>query len=173
MNGNWLFLLLRVIHVVAGVLWVGGVVFMTRFLLPSARAAGPAAGPMMQQLSARKLAAYTPIVAILTVLAGFGLYWRDSAGFRSHEWLSSSSAMTFGAGGIIAILVWVLGLAVISPAGRRMAELGAAMGQAGGPPAPEQITEMQALQARMSWSSRTASTGLIITTILMAVARYV
>src|SRR4029079_1674985 len=84
MNANWLFLLLRVIHVVAGVLWVGGVVFMTRFLLPSARPAGPAAGPMMQQLSARKLAAYTPIVAVLTVLAGIGLYWHDSAGFRSH-----------------------------------------------------------------------------------------
>lgn len=169
---NWLFLLLRVIHVVAGVLWVGGVVFMTRFLLPSARAAGPAAGPMMQQLSARKLAAYTPMVAILTVLAGFGLYWRDSAGFRSHEWLSSPSARTFGAGAVIALLVWVLGLVVISPAGRRMAALGATMGQ-GGPPAPEQIAEMQALQARMSWSSRAASVLLIITTVLMAVARYV
>ncbi len=173
MNANWLFLLLRVIHVVAGVLWVGGVVFMTRFLLPSARAAGPAAGPMMQQLSARKLAAYTPIVAVLTVLAGIGLYWHDSAGFRSHEWLSSPSAMTFGAGGILAIVVWILGLIVIGPAGKRMTELGASMQQAGGPPAPERIAEMQAVQARMSWSTRVASVLLIATAILMAVARYV
>lgn len=172
MTANWVFLLLRVVHVVAGVLWVGGVVFMTRFLLPSARAAGAGAGPIMQQLSARKLAAYTPIVAVLTVLAGFGLYWRDSAGFRSHEWLSSPSAMTFGTGGILAILVWILGIVVIGPAGKRMTELGASM-QAGGPPAPERIAEMQALHARMSWSSKLASVFLIITAILMAVARYV
>jgi uncharacterized membrane protein len=173
MNGNWLFVLLRVVHVVAGVLWVGGVVFMTRFLLPSARAAGPGAGPMMQQLSARKLAAYTPVVAVLTVLAGLGLYWHDSQGFNSHEWLRSPSAMTFGTGGILALLVLVLGLVVISPAGKRMTALGAGMQQAGGPPAPEQIAEMQALHARMAWSSRTASVLLIITTMLMAVARYV
>jgi hypothetical protein len=62
---------------------------------------------------------------------------------------------------------------VISPAGKRMTALGAGMQQAGGPPAPEQIAEMQALHARMAWSSRTASVLLIITTMLMAVARYV
>jgi hypothetical protein len=54
-----------------------------------------------------------------------------------------------------------------------MTALGAGMQQAGGPPAPEQIAEMQALHARMAWSSRTASVLLIITTMLMAVARYV
>jgi len=171
--GNWLFLLLRVIHVVAGVLWVGGVVFLARFVLPSARAAGPAAGPMMQQFSARKLTVYVPVTAVLTVLAGIGLYWRDSAGFRSHEWLRSPTAMTFGAGGAIALVVWLIGLSVISPASQRMAALGTAMQQAGRPPAPEELAEMQALQATMSWSSKTAAVLLIVTTILMAVARYV
>ena len=171
--GNWLFLLLRVIHVVAGALWVGGVVFLARFLLPSVRAAGPAAGPVMEQLSARKLTVYVPVTAVLTILAGLGLYWHDSGGFRSHEWLSSPSARTFGAGGAIGLVVWLLGVAVISPASQRMVALGTAMQQAGRPPAPEQIAEMQALQAKMSWSSRTAAALLIITTILMAVARYV
>jgi hypothetical protein len=171
--GNGLFLLLRVIHVVAGARWVGGVVFLARFVLPSARAVGPAAGPMMQQFAVRKLTVYVPVTAVLTVLAGLGLYWHDSAGFRSHEWLGSPSAMTFGAGGVIALIVWFIGLSVISPAGQRLAALTTAMQQAGRPPAPEELAEIQALQARMSWSSRTAAVLLIITMILMAVGRYV
>jgi uncharacterized membrane protein len=173
MGVNWLLLLMRAIHVVGGVFWVGGVVVLTRFVLPAARASGPAAGPMMQQMARRKLGAYIPVLSILTVLSGLGLYWHDSGGFRSHEWLRSPSAMTFGAGGLLALIVFALGISIISPTGRQMERLGARMQQAGGPPAPELISEMQAVQARMAWSTTTAAVLLTLTALLMSVARYV
>ena len=39
--------LLRAIHVVGGVLWVGGVVLVTLFLLPATQSLGPAAQPVL------------------------------------------------------------------------------------------------------------------------------
>ena len=38
---------LRIAHIVTGAFWVGTVIFLAAFLLPSLRAAGPAAGPVM------------------------------------------------------------------------------------------------------------------------------
>ena len=173
MHGDWLLLVLRGLHVLGGVMWVGGVVFLARYLLPAVRAAGPGAGPVMQQLSARGLPNYLPILAVVTVFSGIGLYWRDSDGFRAHEWLRSGSAMAFGTGGLIALGVFILGMTVISPAGRRMAQLGSLMQQAGGPPAAEQVAEMQRVQARLGSTSSIAAVLLVIATLFMAIARYV
>ena len=166
-------LLLRVVHVLCGVLWVGAAVFLAFYIIPSVREAGPGAAPFMQKLGARRPPTYMLTLAALTVLSGFGLYWRDSSGFQSHEWLRSGSAMVFGVGGVLGLFVLILGAAVISPAGRRMGDLAAQMQGAGGPPTPELIAEMQALQARLARSNTIAAVMLIVTTLCMAVARYV
>jgi uncharacterized membrane protein len=44
MNSPTAIALFRLVHIVAGVFWVGGVVFLTGFLLPTLRVVGPAAG---------------------------------------------------------------------------------------------------------------------------------
>jgi uncharacterized membrane protein len=166
-------LLMRAVHVVCGVLWVGAAVFLGFYIIPSVRDAGPGAGPFMQKLGARRPPAYMLTLAVLTVLSGFGLYWRASNGFQSHEWLRSTSAMVFGLGGILALFILILGATVISPAGKRMGELASQLQTAGGPPSPELLTEMERLQARLARSNTIAAVALIVTTLCMAVARYV
>lgn len=166
-------LLMRVVHVVCGVLWVGAAVFLAFYIIPSVRDAGPGAGPFMQKLGARRPPTYILTLAVLTVLSGFGLYWRASNGFQSHEWLRSASAMVFGLGGVVAFFILILGATVIAPAGKRMGELAGQLQAAGGPPSPELLAEMQRLQARLARSNTIAAVGLIVTTLCMAVARYV
>jgi len=166
-------LLMRVAHVLCGVLWVGAAVFLGFYIIPSVRDAGPGAGPFMQKLAGRRPPTYLLTLAVLTVLSGFGLYWRDSNGFQSHEWLRSGSAMVFGLGGVIALFVLVLGATVISPAGKRLGELAGQLQAAGGPPPPELVAEMQRIQARLGRSNTIAAVALIVTTLCMAVARYV
>jgi uncharacterized membrane protein len=166
-------LLMRVVHVLCGVLWVGAAVFLAFYIIPSVREAGPGAGPFMQKLGARRPPTYMLTLAALTVLSGFGLYWHDSNGFQSHEWLRSGSAMVFGLGGVLAFFILILGATVIAPAGKRMAELAERMQTAGGPPAPELVAEVQQLQARLARSNNIAAVGLILATLCMAVARYV
>ena len=173
MEGTGLLYLFRLTHIVCGVLWVGAAVFVAFFLLPTVQALGPGGGPVMQQLAqVRKLPLYMMALAILTVLSGIGLYWRDSGGFKG-PWMQSGSGAVFGFGGLVAILVVVIGMTIVSPTTKRMGELAAAMRGSGGPPSQEQIAEMQTIQARMTRFTRMVAVLLLVAVAAMAVARYV
>jgi uncharacterized membrane protein len=165
--------LLRVVHILIGAFWVGAIVFMAALLMPSVRAAGPAGGAVMQQLvAARRLPIWLMTAAILTVVSGIGLYWVDSAGFRS-AWLGSGPGRTFGLGGTFAILAALLGMVVNSPTARRLTALAARVQGSGRPPVPEEAAEMKRLQARLARATMVAAGLLVLATLAMAVARYV
>lgn len=73
-------LVLRLVHVLGGVFWLGSGLFTAFFLMPALATAGPAAGPLMGALQRRKLFTVLPIVdlasavAVATVvLAGAGM----------------------------------------------------------------------------------------------------
>jgi uncharacterized membrane protein len=166
-------ILLRLIHVLFGVFWAGTAIFNAAFLLPAVRALGPAGGPVMNEIAQkRKLPIYFFISGILTVLSGFGLFWHDSAGF-TNDFMRSAGGMTFGTGGLLALVTLLLGIFVITPAAIRASKLGATMASAGKPPTPEQAAEMQKLQAKLGKLGMLAAVLLTLTTIAMAVARYV
>ena len=62
-------LVLRVVHVLGGVFWVGAMMYNAFFLMPALSQAGPAAGPVMAGMQQRKLFMWLPIVAVATMLA--------------------------------------------------------------------------------------------------------
>ncbi|MEO8294664.1 MAG: hypothetical protein ABI613_04035 [Gemmatimonadota bacterium] len=166
-------ILLRLIHILSGVFWVGSVLFVARFLMPALRAIGPASGPVMQQLTqVRKLPLFMMIVAILTILSGITLYWQDSGGFTG-AWIDSAPGRVFGLGGILAIVAGIIGMAINTPTGRKMGELGAAIGRSNGPPSPEQVAEIGRLQGKMYSSMQVVAVLLVLATAAMAIARYV
>jgi uncharacterized membrane protein len=167
-------LVLRLLHIVLGVFWVGSVTMLTLFLLPSLGAAGPAGGAVMQQLTqVRRLPVWMMAAAILTVLSGLGLYWHDSAGFSSSTWLASGSGRTFGLGGVLAIVAVVIGMAVNNPAGKKLGAMMAQVQAAGRPPSPEEAATIQRLQARLAKAAVTVTVLLLLATAAMALARYV
>jgi uncharacterized membrane protein len=165
--------LLRVVHVLVGAVWVGTILFMAAFLIPSVRAAGPSGGAVMQQLvQRRRLPRWLLSAAILTIVSGIGLYWVDSAGFRS-AWLGSGPGRVFGLGGTLAIVAAILGVVVNFPTARRLTALAAAVHGSGRSPTPEEAAEIQRLQARLAWATTVAAGLLVLATLAMAVARYV
>jgi uncharacterized membrane protein len=166
-------ILLRLIHVLFGVFWVGTAIFNAVFLVPTVRALGPTGGAVMQEIAGkRKLPIYFFISGVLTVLSGFGLYWHDSEGF-TNEFMRSAGGMTFGAGGVLALITLLFGIFVITPAAIRASKLGAAIAAGKKPPTLEQAAEMQRLQAKLGSTALLAAGLLTLTTIAMAVARYV
>lgn len=166
-------ILLRLIHILFGVFWAGTAIFNAVFLLPAVRALGPAGGPVMQEIAGkRKLPVYFFVAGLLTVLSGFGLYWHDSHGF-TNGFVRSAGGMTFGIGALLALIAVLLGVFVVTPAAIRAGKLGAEMAAGGKPPTPEQAAEMQRLQATLGKMAALAAILLTITTIAMAVARYV
>ena len=164
---------LRLVHVLAGVFWVGSAIFMAAFIAPTVRAIGPAGGQVMQQLGqVRKVPLYMMSSMALTLLSGIDLYRRASGNF-SNGWAGSGPGMTFGLGGIFAILAAIVGLTMGMPTARRLGALGASIAKSGGPPSAEQIAEMQRLQGRMTTAGALGAGLLVLATAAMAVARYV
>ena len=158
--------LLRAIHVVGGVLWVGGVVVVTFYLLPATLAVGPAAQPMMQFIMGRrKLSVYLMLVAILTTLAGVLLMVRNIS-LTDGAWARSPMGIGISAGAAAAILALIVGMAVNAPAAKRMS----------GPPKPgvPPLTdeERAGLMRRIAFGSRITMILLGIAALLMATARY-
>ena len=173
MEGTGAVHLLRLIHILAGAFWVGAGLFTVFFLMPSLRAIGPAAGPVMAQIGQiRKFPLYMMAGMILTILSGIALYWRDSGGFRG-PWMHSGQGTVFGVGGVLGLVAAGIGMAFTSPAAKRMSALAVAMKGVGRPPTPEQVAEMQSLQARVARFSTIGVVLVVLATAAMAVARYV
>jgi len=164
---TYLIWLLRIIHIVSGVFWVGGTLFMTFFIGPTIGATGEAGqkfvGHLMNNL---KLSNRMSAAAGMSILAGFILYGLDARAGAS--WLRSSFAIGLGIGALFAILGLVFGI-MVGRTTKAMAQLGAQME---GKPSSAQITQMQSVQKQQATYSRMAAISLILATIFMAIARY-
>src|SRR5215212_6125823 len=104
-------IVLRLVHILSGIMWVGTAAFTTFFLFPAMTSAGPAAGPVMTGLRDRKLLVAIPAFAGLTMLSGLRLLWIVSGGsFAAYAASPVGRGFTFGA--VSAILGFVIGMAI-------------------------------------------------------------
>lgn len=158
-------LVLRLIHVVGGVIWVGTLFFVAFFLMPSAREAGPGAAAVMAGLQRRKLFVFIPVTGILVMLAGIRLMMLTSNGF-SGAYFATPSGQTYAWAGGVAILAFVYGFVVARPATERLTKLMAS------PPNEGDKVEIAALQQRIGMSTKIVAGLLILATVGMALARY-
>jgi uncharacterized membrane protein len=167
---DWLQIVLRVIHIAAGTFWVGSATFLLVFVEPTVHAIGPPGGSFMAHLSqVRKLPAMIAVSAILTIVAGIWLYWRDTGGF-DPDIVTTGPGIGFAVGGLAAIVAFVVGLTMARPRLGRMGALGGAM--ASGSPTPEQAEEMAGLQRSLRSISIFNEVLLVIAVIAMASARF-
>ena len=173
MSNPIVLVLVRLLHIIAGVFWVGSILFVARFLLPTVAALGPAPRPVMDHITrVRRMPQVLLGAGALSVLSGLALYWRDSMGFQP-AWMQSPPGMVFGVGAVLAIVAIVIGLTVNAPTAKRLGMVMAAAQGSGGPPSPEQTAEMRALQARLGNALRAVAVLLFLATAAMAIARYV
>jgi uncharacterized membrane protein len=160
--------LLRIIHIVGGVFWVGGTLIMTFFIGPTIGATAEAGQKFVAHLMNNlKFSNRMSAAAGLTILAGAILYWRDSQGLTS-AWMKSGAGIGFTAGAVFAIVGFVTGI-MIGQTTKAMANLGAKMQ---GKPSPDQIAQMQAIRKQQATYSIISAISLIIAVSFMAVARY-
>jgi uncharacterized membrane protein len=172
MSETTITLLLRLIHILAGVFWVGALFIMAGFLVPTVRETGEAGGRFMQHLMLRRrLPVFLGIATLLTVLSGFTMYGRLVAA-TNGAWADTRPGMAYGIGGLAAVLAAVLGMVISGSAGRRMTAIGQSVAQSGRPPSAEQQAEIERLRGRMSVGTRTAAGLLVVATGAMAIARY-
>ena len=162
---------LRIVHILAGVFWVGSAILIFYFIQPAAREVGPAAGPLMTHLATKKrLPDVTLWAAGVTILAGLLMYWRVSGGF-DPDWIGSAYGLSITIGAISAIVAVSLGASIVRPSMLRAGEIAQAAAAAGGP-TPEQGAEIQALQQRVRAVGNVVTPLLIFAVAAMASAQY-
>jgi uncharacterized membrane protein len=164
--------ILRLIHVLGGILWVGGAVATAFFVVPAANATGPAGGQVMRELvQVRKLPMFLSLMGPFVLLSGIWLFYIASGGFQS-VYMRSGPAMGYSIGATAAIIAAIVGAGFAAPNAKKLGQLGQQIQSAGGPPSPEQAAEMKRLQAKLGTLAKAASGLLIVAATMMAVARY-
>jgi uncharacterized membrane protein len=163
-------LLLRLIHILGGVFWVGTAMFNTFFLVPAMVKAGPAAGAVSAGLAQRKLFVWLPIVAVLTMLSGLRLMMLVSGG--NSDWFLHRSGHVFSISGALAIIAFIVGMVVSRPA---MMKAGKLSQTAASDETSKKLIagELAKLQKRAAVGNAVAVVLLLLAAMGMAIARYV
>lgn len=167
-----LVIVLRLVHVVAGALWVGMATFATYYLQPAVQEVGPDGGKVMAAVQRRGLMTVMPILAIATLISGLWLYLR-AAGGQHAAFASSGPGMAFGIGGLAAIVAWIMGMFVARPSMMKAMALAQSLAPSSTPEERERVgAESQRLRARAARGSKAMTHLLFLALAAMAVARY-
>jgi uncharacterized membrane protein len=168
-----LMLTLRAIHILLGVFWAGAVLMIALFVQPAIAATLPEGGKVMGALVKRRLLDIVPVAAVLTMVSGLWLYWRDSSGFEA-SWMGSRMGMALGTGGVLAIVGFLIGMFIMRASTLKAMALGQSAAQITDAAAREAaMGQVQALRHRAALAGRTVAVLLALTVLAMAVARYI
>ena len=169
---NVYLIVLRIVHILGGVFWVGAAMTFFFFIEPTARTLGRQAQPFMKQmLGVRRLPIYILTAHLLVVLSGILLYWRDSSGFRL-DWITTGPGLGFTIGGVAAIGATVVGALFIRPNVEAFGALTDRLATAGGPPTEEELGEVHRLQETLRRLGAIDLALLTVAVLTMATARY-
>lgn len=163
---------LRLIHILAGIFWVGTTLFLAFFLAPALASAGPAGGAVMGGLQRRGMMTVLPVSALLTIGSGAWLYQLVSGGSIA-AFMRTSVGATLAGAATLALVTFVLGMAVARPAAMAAARLSQELATATDEAErARRLERLTALQRRNAVVSRVVAIMLIVSAAGMAVARY-
>ena len=165
-------IVLRIVHILGGIFWLGSGLFTVFFLVPALGRLGPAGGgPLMAALQQRRLFTILPVVAVLTILSGVRLLQIVSGGF-SPAYFDSRTGQTFLWSGVAAVIAFLLSLFVSRPAAVRIGQLSASMATLPEADRAARAGEVERLKRRSGLSGTVAMILLVGAAVGMAVARY-
>lgn len=165
-------LLLRIVHIGSAMLWFGGAIIGGFFIEPTAAALGKTGNQFMEHLlKRRRLGIFFPIVAVLTVLSGAALYWRDSGGLQA-AWITSPPGLAFTIGGLAAIAALVGGFLLIGPGLAEQTAVQSELAARDGVPTEAQRARLERANRRIQLANKVDLPLLLVAGLSMAVGRY-
>jgi uncharacterized membrane protein len=166
-------LVLRLIHILSGILWLGSGIFTSFFLVPALTSSPAAMGAVMTGLQRQRLFLILPIVAILTILSGLRLLWITSAGF-APGYFSTGTGITFAISAVAAIIAFLLSVVVSRPAAVRAGAIAASLAESPATVERARLTaELDRLRRRGAVATALGVGLGIVAASGMAIARYV
>ena len=166
-------LILRLVHILSGIAWLGSGLFTSFFLVPALSGSPAVMGQVMAGLQRRRILIVLPVVATLTILSGLRLLWIASAGF-SASYFATGTGRTFAISGVAAVIAYVFAFGIARPIGARAAVIGAALSASPESSQRERlVAELDRLRRRAAITTQLAVGFGILAASGMAIARYV
>lgn len=167
----FLMIILRVIHIFAGVYWVGVSFFNISFLQPTVRATGAEGAKVMQHLTrGTRFTSTMYAIATLNLASGLVMYWVIS-GF-SLSFLSTGYGLVLTIGAIAGLVAWLVAILVIRGILKEMGSIGQQIQFQGAPPTPEQSAQLGNIGARLSSVGMANLVFMTIALLGMSIAQY-
>ena len=164
---DYLAIVLRLIHVVGGIAWVGSALILNFYIAPTVAATQEAGQQFMRHLMLRtRLIHAVSGAAIMTVLAGIALYARDAS--AGPAWQTSGPGIGYGIGGAFGLLGLVFGILF----GMTSRALATTAEEVQGKPTEAQLARIESLRKRLARIGPLNVYSLLIAAIMMAIARY-
>ena len=167
-------LVLRLFHVVGGVLWVGSAFLFVAFIGPAAADTAPSSGLLLSNaVKKRGVAKFITTVALVTVAAGWIIWVRNALLMPSvMDWVTSTYGLVLTIGGVIATIAAYFGITGVGNNVERLVDVGDEVAASGGPPTPEQAAKLEHLGAEIKKHGMVDIVLLLIAVAAMATARY-
>lgn len=164
--------ILRLIHIAAGALWVGGVYTFFLFVQPTGMALGPDGQRFTYHLiHNRRFSVALLATAITTVLAGTLLLWITSDGLRTDV-LFDTPRLGYTVGGVAGILTLGLGGLYVFPRTLVVERTMGAFLNDARPPTDEERQTLMRAGGEARAAGRWVLVGLAIAVFCMATASY-
>ena len=158
-GGALIVTILRLLHIVGGLVWVGAAIVMSFYIEPALDRAGADGGRIWRRLyNETSFPSLIPLSALVTTVAGLLLYGRLSY----HEALSSSMGLVLTLGALIGLLAFGHGWFAVW----RPARLYAASSKS-------DASEMEGSKDKLRTNGRVSMWLALISLVLMAGARYI
>jgi uncharacterized membrane protein len=165
------FLVLLVLHIGAIVAWMGGATLFVSVIIPSLSKMSPASRAEFIQSALPRYLRFITGSSLLAIIAGLILYGYVTTQTTSSFALTSPGLMYIQAGAVLGLVVLIIALGILVPAGRKFVSL---TKQAPKPPAQPSAqdpmaAQLASLQKRMGMAGRLGVALLGIALILMVI----
>jgi len=167
------FLVLRLVHILSGIFWIGGGLYTFFFLGPALASTPAVMGQVMAALQKRRVFTAQQIAAFLVLLSGLRLLMIDSAGF-SGSYFATGPGRTFAIAGAFAIVAGIFNFGAARPTMERAVAVAASLAAAADAGEKARLSQqLDRLRKRGAIAGMLAVTFGILAASGMAVARYV
>lgn len=160
--------LLRILHIVPGVVWVGSAMFLAWIVQPALKKTGPPHAPALMANMVKPLVITLHSSAAATILFGIIMAFRVRNPLFDFLWSTDWGTMIW-LGFLFSVVGWGIGT-FAGLTNKKMADIGASLQ---GPPSPEQAAAMGSLRDRAILLAKISSLLALAAVVCMALANHI
>ncbi len=172
-SAGWVIVItiLRLLHIVAGLIWVGAGIIVSMYFEPALAKSGVDTSKVMQALYTKtSFSKLLPIVSITTTVAGLILFYMVTNGFSDVNFMRSGQGIVLSIGALAGLAAFGHGFATLGKYSGQYATLIETMGNN---PSDDQEKSLHEIEVKLSRHGKMSMWMGVVAVVFMAGARYI